>query len=461
MSAWLATRNSVLSTFNAVNINYSTLSGSTLNTSTINVSTIFDSTITTRQMNFSTLQGSTITTESVSYSTLTGSSIVSNVVTGSVIGGNVMTTSTLTTTGNVGIGTASPGKLLTIYGINNMFSLANSNINNSTYMSFVANGTDYGYIGLDSSTGGGLFGSGVAYGFDIGAPSNTPISFCTNNAIRMTILGNGNVGIGITNPTFPLHVVNSAVKYNVGATYYMNGASTLQLWNDGNFASVGIYAALSIWTGSIFVANSDIRTKKNIKYLNDCLYKLDQINIVSYDKIDFKEGGVDAGIIAQELQPILPKAVQTTKQVIPNIYACATHKKENGYIQITVSLPQNIKENTLCRLNIIKGDKEETYESSIYNITETLFNIAEWKDYSEDDKVFAYGTEVDDFLTVDKDQIGILAAGGVKELHQIIKEQQTHIVQLEPKVALLEPKVASLESQLQQLLAWAKTQGFQ
>jgi hypothetical protein len=383
------------------------------------------------------------------------------VVTGSVIGGNVMTTSTLTTTGNVGIGTASPGKLLTIYGINNMFSLANSNINNSTYMSFVANGTDYGYIGLDSSTGGGLFGSGVAYGFDIGAPSNTPISFCTNNAIRMTILGNGNVGIGITNPTFPLHVVNSAVKYNVGATYYMNGASTLQLWNDGNFASVGIYAALSIWTGSIFVANSDIRTKKNIKYLNDCLYKLDQINIVSYDKIDFKEGGVDAGIIAQELQPILPKAVQTTKQVIPNIYACATHKKENGYIQITVSLPQNIKENTLCRLNIIKGDKEETYESSIYNITETLFNIAEWKDYSEDDKVFAYGTEVDDFLTVDKDQIGILAAGGVKELHQIIKEQQTHIVQLEPKVALLEPKVASLESQLQQLLAWAKTQGFQ
>ena len=77
----LASRNSNLSTFSAISINYSTLVGSSITTSTITNSTINASTITTRQVN---------------YSTLAGSSIVSNMV----IGGTVAINSTMISLGS-------------------------------------------------------------------------------------------------------------------------------------------------------------------------------------------------------------------------------------------------------------------------------------------------------------------------------------------------------------------------
>jgi hypothetical protein len=133
------------------------------------------------------------------------------------------------TSGNVGIGTNNPATLLSIYGINNMFSLVNSNTGNTTYMSFVANGANRGFIGLDNSAGVGLFGSGIAYGFDIGTPNNAPISFCTNNAIRMTIAGNGNVGIGTNSPSSTL-----TVNGDISAT------SKLEVSSADSYQTVGL-----------------------------------------------------------------------------------------------------------------------------------------------------------------------------------------------------------------------------
>jgi hypothetical protein len=49
----------------------------------------------------------------------------------------------------------------------------------------------------------------------------------------------------------------------------------------------------------------------------------------------------------------------------------------------------------------------------------------------------------------------------VQEQNMIIQQQSTHIATLEPHVALLESKLATQESQIDSLLTWAKTQGFQ
>jgi hypothetical protein len=92
MSTWLQNRNSNLSTFNAIAINYSTLAGST-----INASTIFDSTITTQSLAFSTLTGSTIATNIISVA-------------------STITVSTLTVSANVGIGITNPGYTLHVVG---------------------------------------------------------------------------------------------------------------------------------------------------------------------------------------------------------------------------------------------------------------------------------------------------------------------------------------------------------
>ena len=215
MSAWLATRNSVLSTFNAVNINYSTLSGSTLNSSTINASTIFDSTITSRTVNFSTLQGSTITTQSVSYSTLTGSSIVSNVVTGSVIGGNAMTMSTISTA------TLSVNSSTSIYNAGTL-TVVNTNAIPAVSAAIIAPnmslvGASGNLFVLGQATT--QYNSMVMGWFSVGAGSTSNylnINGYSSSTGGLNITAGGNVGIGITNPSASLHVNTNDILVTSG-----------------------------------------------------------------------------------------------------------------------------------------------------------------------------------------------------------------------------------------------------
>ena len=166
-----------------------------------------------------------------------------------------------------------------------------------------------------------------------------------------------------------------------------------------------------------------MRIKKNIQPVTNSLLKLSKLDIVEYDKIDYKENGADIGIIAQNVETILPKSISKSTKYIPNIYERISYELIDNSIRIFIN-SKEIQKNTKIRLyiNKISIDKEIEYDCTVINYADESFDIKKWDNYSEDDKVFVYGTEIDDFLSVDKDQIGILAAGGVKELHQIIKE---------------------------------------
>jgi hypothetical protein len=100
--------------------------------------------------------------------------------------------------GRVGIGVTSPTWKLEVEG--NQESLASFRPSSNTsagYARFINGGGTF-YIGIDSSTGGRISGSGLAYAASMTTEGNTALTFGTNNTNRMTIDTTGQLLVGTT-----------------------------------------------------------------------------------------------------------------------------------------------------------------------------------------------------------------------------------------------------------------------
>jgi hypothetical protein len=370
-------------------------------------------------------------------------------------------------TGFVGIGITNPNERLHTYqSPTNIIRLQTSSVDNAYIVAtndllFIS--ANYSSTGTRENTGRGsaqiVLSQPTAGGI---------ITFNTSPAIntlvqeRMRITSDGRVGINITNPSVPLHVNGSATVNLGGGGFYFSTGTSIIGWPGNASLATSIRATDAIVTGASFIAASDIRVKKNIQPVHNSLQIIDQLNIVSYDKIDYLGTGVEAGIIAQDIQGILPRAISKNTSFIPNIYQRATYEDINDD-EICVHVicnDKDVKEGGRVQLKIVKGDKEETYENSLYQLTGTSFIIKKWSDFSNDHKVFVYGTEVDDFLSVDKEQIGMLAAAAVKELHKTVSVHESTIAFLQSQNEALQSQLTSLLASHTSLLAWAQSQGF-
>jgi hypothetical protein len=211
-----------------------------------------------------------------------------------------------------------PGANVTINGINNLFSLVNTSGVGPTYMSFTANGTNYGFIGLDNSSGVGLFGSNVAYGFDIGTPSATPFSFFTSNLERMRIAPNGNVGIGSSGPqtnldmgtgkilansfmtgTAPITASTGTASLNTNRIQYSDNTSFYIVSFSANAGAYLNGANANSWS-----FQSDSRLKNTITTISSALSLVNKLRPVTYIYNKDVHNHVRSGFIAQEVQSI-------------------------------------------------------------------------------------------------------------------------------------------------------------
>lgn len=195
---------------------------------------------------------------------------------------------------------------------------------------------------------------------------------------------------------------------------------------------------------------SDKRIKHDICPVGGLLSKLNELEFVSYCSNYHNHGSdsCEVGVIAQDVAQVFPTMVTTRRDFVPNIYKDGEHFIVSDDI-IRISIKNSLKENTVVSL-ITKRQDCLPYKiyKNITNVTSESFDVEKWPNYSQTDIVCVYGEMVDDFHVVDGEQIGILGAACVKELHQQVKCQADKIAELEASNTLLQQQITDILTRL-------------
>jgi hypothetical protein len=284
-----------------------------------------------------------------------------------------------------------------------------------------------------------------SYATNSGLPMGGSIFFQTsdtNNVSATTFktictINSRGLAIGsFTNNNYPLIVqgtTNATFSYVYVRTGYNGG---------GDFNSTSYNANVSAaFGGSIYVTtnlinSSDIRIKKEINDINDdgALRQILAIEPKTYKYIDYLSRGssVVYGFIAQQIKEVIPQAVETVKDTIPNIYKPAFCSSNIITLDNDISQELNIGDNIKIYDELGKDD--------IYNITEINSNVIKIDKDINSSNVFVYGKEIDDFHTLKKDYIFSLNVCATQELYKLIQNQNIIIEDLKNRISILEQK---------------------
>jgi hypothetical protein len=334
----------------------------------------------------------------------------------------------LNSAGNVGIGVTAPTQKLHI---NPGRVLLGGNTS-----AIFFNDTNRGIMYSKTPNGQQTFTSnapkdGLAlYGYLDGCLGTTDIATGGSKSV-LTWTSHGAVTINppsSTSVNYPLAVYGYSNVARGSSYIYMNDPATS---GAGDFRA-SIYAQFGVVSGSYgFMTLSDQRIKKNIQRCEEALGVIQSIEVVSYEHIDQdKQKRVEYGVVAQQLQQCMPSAVHRTSDWLPNVY-----QKVSGQILSTNTVHLFFQERVpdvvggLLRLLRVDGK-----ELSVRVLDQGSHSLVV-EEYGIDGEVFAYGTLVNDFLVVEKSQLGVLALQGVKEL--VVKYQK-----LEERLARLESLMA-------------------
>ena len=215
---------------------------------------------------------------------------------------------TITDAGNVGIGTASPsfsfGKGVMV----NNAGPATLRVNNST-----------------DSVNAEISAYTAASGLLLYTITNHPIAFGTNGTEKMRIAASGDVLIGTTSALAGGQAPGLDVLNASGAStqirFRNSGAAAGRFWRIGsdtagtayfiNDVSAGVYIAYGNtgWTGL-----SDERHKTDLKAIENAAAKVASLRAVTGRYKTDEEGKSRAFLIAQDVEKVLPEAVDTSNE---------------------------------------------------------------------------------------------------------------------------------------------------
>jgi len=154
----------------------------------------------------------------------------------------------------------------------------------------------------------------------------------TTSAELMRIKGNGNIGLGVTDPAFVLDVggrmrIRATPGFTAGL-WFNNQANTAIPAFIGMQADnlIGVFGAGNGWVFNIntttgnanlsgsLTTNSDARLKKDIVPLSNSLEAIQQLSGYSYHWKDASNPEEQIGLLAQEIQKVYPQLVKENEQ---------------------------------------------------------------------------------------------------------------------------------------------------
>ena len=258
-----------------------------------------------------------------------------------------------------------------------------------------------GKIILQNGTAGQAMSIGTNNYVQIGFGGTVVSSF------PVTISPTGTYNQAIPNPY--TIVVNSGLTTNYSTTSANIG--------------LGILCATAFSVG--FYIYSDRRIKKDFEPINNSLEILEKINLTTFKYIDYVMKGnmTNYGIIAQEVEKIVPEIINKHKDFIPNIYKNADSYDGLNTIYIDTT-------------DIAIGDKIKIYNDiNQDNFIDVIGIGANYiviekpiENYEKNTLLFLYGKEVPDVKNVNYEGLFIINMRATQEIYKRLKAIETWAV---------------------------------
>jgi hypothetical protein len=247
---------------------------------------------------------------------------------------------------------------------------------------------------------------------------------------------------GTVAPIAPLHIGGSVAFEEPGFLAYIRPDADIGVVTgveEFTNLDMAVYAEGAV-VATVFAGLSDSRVKTDVESAESMLSVVDSVRPVTYRYRDHVHHGSSKrlGVIAQDLQKVLPECVAQHSGPVPNVWKTAVAQRSSDDPSSTCVTfeanecvdPRLLSKGKIVRLitsNPLPGVRDVRITRGLSSDQGLGFNVDLEDVYGD---VFVYGTLESDVLTVEYDGLAVAACGAVRELHEKVRALEAMVHEL-------------------------------